>query len=225
MGYSFAYSSPWSLARLVHAPFGRQPCQPCQWRLKSQLGIAFTIIVFNISGGGRLHHRLPVLGVAWHHEQIGILCRTWVWGRPRLLPNFPRLQLHPSGGYASEKVLAWWRWWRGERLQLPKAEVFLATSLALLQWFFFTTEIVHLQSFITHSCCPWRWLSQVAASQRGCTATLPYRQDASWRESWRAAMATATYSCNWMMTVLVLWLGGGWQQQWRNSSTFDGIGF
>jgi hypothetical protein len=99
-------------------------------------GVALTIIVYNISGGGRPRHQVPVLGLAGHLEQICIPCHAWVWGRPRSPLYFPRLRLCPSGGYTSESpsamVIA------AKRMaQLPKAEVVISTSLVLWRWFFF----------------------------------------------------------------------------------------
>jgi hypothetical protein len=50
------------------------------------------------------------------------------------------------------------------------------------------------------------------------TVATPYWQDASWRESWQAAMATAAYSCNRTVAALVFQLENGWQ--WQRLSGF-----
>jgi hypothetical protein len=104
---------------------------------------------------------------------------------------------------------------RPSRQSRPTVAVFLHNS--------YTTEKDRLQSFSTRSCCPWRWLAQVAASQQCCTATPPYRRDAS-SGSWWAAIATATYSCDRTMVVLVFgWrkAGGGTA---RPSTALGGVG-
>jgi hypothetical protein len=41
----------------------------------------------------------------------------------------------------------------------------------------------------------------------------PYWRDASWRVSWRAAMATVAYSCDRTTMALVHRLGSGWRRQ------------
>jgi hypothetical protein len=79
----------------------------------------------------------------------------------------PQLQLRPGGGYAGFGP-ARWRQRRGEWSQLPKAEVILAVSLVLCGGGFFIAYTQHKQSdsISSRSCCPWRWLAQVTASQR-----------------------------------------------------------
>jgi hypothetical protein len=71
---------------------------------------------------------------------------------------------------------------------------------------------------------PLEVVGQVAASQQCCTATPPYRRDASW-VPWRAAMAMAAYSCDWATAALVFgWgeAGGGNGGAARHS---NGVGF
>jgi hypothetical protein len=50
---------------------------------------------------------------------------------------------------------------------------------------------------------------------------MPYWQDASWRESLQAAMATAAYSCDQMAAAPVLQLWSGWRRQWWSSIGFQ----
>ncbi len=60
----------------------------------------------------------------------------------------PQLRLRPSGGYASEGILARWQ---GELLQLPKAEVVLSVSLVLPGGGFFFAVTQHKLG------SGWRW--------------------------------------------------------------------
>jgi hypothetical protein len=51
----------------------------------------------------------------------------------------------------------------------------------------------------------------------------PYWRDASWR-SWQAVTATAAYSCDRAVAVLLLWLGNGWRWRRRGGTGSDGDG-
>ncbi len=71
----------------THPPsLGNRPSLHCRDGSSPATGIALATIVYNISGGGRLRHQVPVLGVALHHKQIRILHHAWVLGAPRSPP-------------------------------------------------------------------------------------------------------------------------------------------
>jgi hypothetical protein len=82
MSYNYGYSSPWTLARLIHATvgvvchclvFGDWKCAP---------GVVTVIIIFNIRKEGLPPHQVPAMGLAKHHNQICILCHTWATVMP-----------------------------------------------------------------------------------------------------------------------------------------------
>jgi hypothetical protein len=77
---------------------------------------------------------------------------------------FPQLRLCPSGGYASDGILARWQ---SEKSQLPKTEVVLDISLVLYGsgLFFAVTQHKQFATISIRSCCPWRWWAQVAAKK------------------------------------------------------------
>ncbi len=186
---------------------------------------------------GARHHRLqhqrmgssstsvPALGVAWHHKQISILCRAWVWGGPGrrcISPDYGFVPVAATpvrgpGAMAARRTAAASD--GGGRLSCQSRPV-----AAVFPHNIYTTEIDRLQSFSTCSCCPWRWLAQVAASQRCCTATPQYRRDASWG-SWWAAMATAAYSCRWAMAALVFGWGEAGGGNGGAARRLNGAGF
>jgi hypothetical protein len=59
--YGFSYSSPWFLARLIHAPVARSPSLPCQCWLKSQfLARRSPPSSTTPAEGGGLSHHVPV---------------------------------------------------------------------------------------------------------------------------------------------------------------------
>ncbi len=70
-----------------------------------------------------------------------------------------------------------------------------------------------IHSISSRSCCPWRWLAQVTASQR-FLAPRPIGETPV-GVSWQAVTATAAYSCDRTVAALLLRLGNGWRWQRR----------
>jgi hypothetical protein len=137
-GFGFGYGSLWSLARRVHAPGRGCPPLPRFQQLKKSAApsVAPLIIILNVRRGGCLHHQVSTMDVGKYRKQICILCRAWVMGRASGRCHFSDYRSVPVVGTVVGRVLVWWLWWRGDKLQLRKKEIVLVASLVFGWWLF-----------------------------------------------------------------------------------------
>ncbi len=84
-----------------------------------------------IRKGCCLCHQVPTMGEATHREQICILCSTQVNRRAQVTAIL-LVTTALSQRRLQQLVLAWWRWWRGRKLQLLNRELLPNVGCACL---------------------------------------------------------------------------------------------
>jgi hypothetical protein len=164
-GYGFGNGSLRSLAVLV-----LRPAEPTPFALSSSVGIwprmGRSSSSSTTSGEGRPGHQVVGTGVAYISTRPASFAAPGYGEGPERYSNYAPTTA--SSQCRPVRSLARWRRRRGGWSQLLKAEVVLVDSLAQNGAGFSKESTQHKQfaTISVRSCFPWRWLAQVAASQR-----------------------------------------------------------
>jgi hypothetical protein len=157
------------------------------------------------------------MDVAIHLNQTYTTLRRLGYGGPRSLPFCFLLCLHFEGRlWCHTTAMSQWRqrqlresWNDGNggnansrNFQRQRMSLSLVLSLVCGLFSVFKWRSTIFNSI--HSSFPWRWWSNLAASQC-CCVTVQLARCQSETVSWQAAIETAAGSCNWRTAALILW--------------------